>query len=191
MLIYTFIFPIFQVDESLISTSDNGEDPVTGLHQPPVPLPSGSSGTGRVAGAPSTYSWVQMALPGGGIVSVPLECASITSSSSATGTMHNDESRPTAVSQHPYGSTRSSQHVGANSSSGNGGQADVLTVAAGEPVTHFNLDQLLEIVQSFQLDTTMAGHIPDHGRANLPQALPPRSSEFVGMVFALVNIYNI
>ena len=37
-------------------------------------------------------------------------------------------------------------------------QADLLTVAAGEPVTHFNLDQLLEIVQSFQLDTTMAGH---------------------------------
>ena len=25
-------------------------------------------------------------------------------------------------------------------------------------VTHFNLDQLLEIVQSFQLDTTMASH---------------------------------
>ena len=26
----------------------------------------------------------------------------------------------------------------------------------GEPVTHFNLDQLLEIVQSFQLDTSQA-----------------------------------
>ena len=26
----------------------------------------------------------------------------------------------------------------------------------GEPVTHFNLDQLLEIVQSFRLDTTHA-----------------------------------
>jgi hypothetical protein len=34
---------------------------------------------------------------------------------------------------------------------------DVLSVSAGEPVTHFNLDQLLEIVQSFQLDTTQAG----------------------------------
>ena len=33
---------------------------------------------------------------------------------------------------------------------------DVLSVSAGEPVTHFNLDQLLEIVQSFQLDTTQA-----------------------------------
>ena len=35
---------------------------------------------------------------------------------------------------------------------------EVLTVSAGEPVTHFNLDQLLEIVQSFQLDTTLAGN---------------------------------
>ena len=34
-----------------------------------------------------------------------------------------------------------------------GGQ-DVLSVSAGEPVTHFNLDQLLEIVQSFPLDTS-------------------------------------
>ena len=33
---------------------------------------------------------------------------------------------------------------------------DVLSVSAGEPVTHFNLDQLLEIVQSFQLDTSQA-----------------------------------
>ena len=30
------------------------------------------------------------------------------------------------------------------------------SVTAGEPLTHFNLDQLLEIVQSFQLDTTHA-----------------------------------
>ena len=44
----------------------------------------------------------------------------------------------------------------------------MLTVAAGEPVTHFNLDQLLEIVQSFQLDTTMAGHDGvDRGRQDL------------------------
>ena len=33
---------------------------------------------------------------------------------------------------------------------------DVLSVTAGEPATHFNLDQLLNIVQSFQLDTTHA-----------------------------------
>ena len=35
---------------------------------------------------------------------------------------------------------------------------DVLSVSAGEPVTHFNLDQLLEIVQSFQLDTSTGAH---------------------------------
>ena len=34
---------------------------------------------------------------------------------------------------------------------------DVLSVTAGEPATHINLDQLLSIVQSFQLDTTHAG----------------------------------
>ena len=37
------------------------------------------------------------------------------------------------------------------------GAQDVLSVTAGEPATHFNLDQLLSIVQSFQLDTTHAG----------------------------------
>ena len=173
-------FLICQVDESLISTSDNGEDTVAGILQPSVTLPSRASGTGLVTGAPSSYSWVQMALPGGGIVSVPLECASITSSSSATAAINNEDGGGT-VGQYPYGSGVSSQLAGANNI-GNGGQADVLTVAAGEPVTHFNLDQLLEIVQSFQLDTTMAGHIPDHGRTNIPQTLASRSSHFVGMV---------
>ena len=33
---------------------------------------------------------------------------------------------------------------------------DVLSVQAGEAATHYNLDQLLSIVQSFQLDTTHA-----------------------------------
>ena len=37
---------------------------------------------------------------------------------------------------------------------------DVLSVTAREPATHFNLDQLLNIVQSFQLDTTHAAHEP-------------------------------
>ena len=37
---------------------------------------------------------------------------------------------------------------------------DVLSVTAGEPSTHFNLDQLLNIVQSFQLDTTHAAQQP-------------------------------
>ena len=39
---------------------------------------------------------------------------------------------------------------------------DVLSVTAGEPSTHFNLDQLLNIVQSFQLDTTQAVQEPGH-----------------------------
>ena len=45
-----------------------------------------------------------------------------------------------------------------------GGASDLLHqtappgAGAGEPVTHFNLDQLLEIVQSFQLDATLAGN---------------------------------
>ena len=150
-------------------------------------LPSGSSGTGFAPGGPSSYSWVQMALPGGGIVSVPLECASIASSSSATGAMNNEDTRG-GVSHYQYGSGGSSQHVGA-SSSGNAGQTDVLTVAAGEPVTHFNLDQLLEIVQSFQLDTTMAGHIPDHGRASIPQTLAGRNPQFLEMVKSKSIIY--
>ena len=34
--------------------------------------------------------------------------------------------------------------------------SDVLSVQAGEAATHYNLDQLLSIVQSFQLDTTHA-----------------------------------
>ena len=46
--------------------------------------------------------------------------------------------------------------AGAGEGSQIGGQ-DVLSVTAGEPTTHFNLDQLLNIVQSFQLDTTHAG----------------------------------
>ena len=144
-------------------------------------LPSGSSGTGCASGGPFSYSWVQMALPGGGIVSVPLDCASIASSSSATGAMNNEDTRG-SVNRYQYGSGGSSQHVGASNSGGTGGQTDVLTVAAGEPVTHFNLDQLLEIVQSFQLDTTMAGHIPDHGPASIPQTLVGRNPQFLEMV---------
>ena len=67
--------------------------------------------------------YVQMALPGGGIVSMPLD-------QSSSGVC----SSPDQASQASIG-------------------PDVLSVSAGEPVTHFNLDQLLEIVQSFQLDT--------------------------------------
>ena len=172
---------ILKVDESLISTSENGEDPVGSSYRPStVQLPSGSSRTGAAQGGSSSYSWVQMALPGGGIVSVPLECASLASSSSATGAMNNEDNK-SSVNHYQYGASGHSQRPG-SSNSGNGGQSDVLTVAAGEPVTHFNLDQLLEIVQSFQLDTTMAGHIPDHGRSNIPQSLAGRGEQFLEMV---------
>ena len=68
--------------------------------------------------------YVQMALPGGGIVSMPLD--------SSSGVCSSPD--PSQASIGP----------------------DVLSVSAGEPVTHFNLDQLLEIVQSFQLDTSQA-----------------------------------
>lgn len=169
------------MDESIISTSENGEDPIGSSYQPVVQIPPGTSTTDTTQGGPSSYSWVQMALPGGGIVSVPLECASVASSSSAAGAMNNEDTRGSG-SHYQYGSGGSSQHIGASNNNGNGGQSDVLTVAAGEPVTHFNLDQLLEIVQSFQLDTTMAGHIPDHGHSNIPQNLAGRSAQFLEMV---------
>ena len=76
---------------------------------------------------PPSYPYhVQMALPGGGHISMPLDSSSGVCSSP-------DPSQTNSL----------------------GGQ-DVLSVSAGEPVTHFNLDQLLEIVQSFQLDTSQA-----------------------------------
>ena len=96
-----------QVDETLLSEECLDED------LPPLPPPP------SYPGVPNPF--VQMALPGGGIVSLPLD---------------------------------SSSRVGSPSPSIAG--HDVLSVTAGEPVTHFNLDQLLEIVQSFQLDTTHA-----------------------------------
>ena len=73
---------------------------------------------------PGHSPFLQMALPGGGIVSMPLD--------SSSGVCSSPD--PSQASIGP----------------------DVLSVSAGEPVTHFNLDQLLEIVQSFQLDTSQA-----------------------------------
>ena len=176
-------FFFFQVDESLISTSENGEDPVNAIYQPVVQLPVGSSRSGTEQAGQSSYSWVQMALPGGGIVSVPLECASVASSSSAAGgTMNNEDTKGNMPHYQQYGSAGPSQQTAGASNNPQGGQSDVLTVAAGEPVTHFNLDQLLEIVQSFQLDTTMAGHIPDHGRPQIPQSLTDRGAQYLEMV---------
>ena len=123
-----------------------------------------------------SYPWIQMALPGGGIVSVPLERASTSSSVGKRGPgsdlMDDDLHSPNRGSLMQPTMPSSSAAAGATSSAGgipvvtssatgsvgSVTQADLLTVAAGEPVTHFNLDQLLEIVQSFQLDTTLAGH---------------------------------
>ena len=71
-------------------------------------------------------SFVSMSLPGGGIVSVPIASSG-------------------ASSPAPSCSTFSP------------GPPDVLNLSApGDQVTHFNLDQLLGIVQSFQLDTSQA-----------------------------------
>ena len=105
-------------------------------------------------------------MPGGGIVSVPLE----TSAASGSGGRGGGAERVTS----PSSSIDSSggqllQGLPAPpppaSASGDassvGGASDLLQTApphAGEPVTHFNLDQLLEIVQSFQLDATLAGN---------------------------------
>ena len=157
-----FLFSFFQVDESVLS-SENGDD----LPIPPPPL-SGSYQGSHHNQNPS-YPWVQMALPGGGIVSVPLERAS----SGASSTKAEHDLSPTRGLVQPLQPTSSGMSSGLHSggpgsipaatssatgSVGSVTQADLLTVAAGEPVTHFNLDQLLEIVQSFQLDTSMAGH---------------------------------
>jgi hypothetical protein len=95
------------VDESVLS-SDAGEDP-------PLPPPP-----------PPSYPWIQMALPGGGIVSVPLHA----DTSSEPGASGSNPHLPNALaSQGP------SQTVPAATVPG----LDLLTVPAGEPVTHFNL----------------------------------------------------
>ena len=72
-----------------------------------------------------------MSLPDGGLMTVPLD--TVKSPDSATAS--------TATASTSLGQ-------------------DVLSVTAGEPSTHFNLDQLLNIVQSFQLDTTHAAQEP-------------------------------
>ena len=152
------IFSLLQVDESVLS-SENGED--TPLPPPPLEDSALDSSSHR------HYPWIQMALPGGGIVSVPLERASSGAGSSAKARSAEDPDLSPTRGGHlmpPLQPTAASNPSTTPAASGPGSvgsgsnQADLLTVAAGEPVTHFNLDQLLEIVQSFQLDTTMAGH---------------------------------
>ena len=152
------IFSLLQVDESVLS-SENGED--TPLPPPPPEDSALDSSSHR------HYPWIQMALPGGGIVSVPLERASSGAGSSAKARSAEDPDLSPTRGGHlmpPLQPTAASNPSTTPAASGPGSvgsgsnQADLLTVAAGEPVTHFNLDQLLEIVQSFQLDTTMAGH---------------------------------
>ena len=164
------------MDESLLSASEaGGEDHLHHHHGGRL-----SGGGDKQQGASSSsYPWVQMALPGGGIVSVPLasaEASSVGSGNRAlspesgglagagdrrTGEAGVSSSAPTTLRSGglPGGGVGG---IPASSSSsalpGGAAKGDLLTVNAGEPVTHFNLDQLLEIVQSFQLDTTMAGH---------------------------------
>ncbi len=166
------------MDENILS-SDTGEDP---------PPPSSHHGKQKkqkrqqqqqqqrphsATGNPN-YPWIQMALPGGGIVSVPVETSSAASGergskdggNGSRGLASPDLSEGGGLAQplQPVSAVGSAGPVSCSASGppsvsgGAGTRSDLLTVAAGEPVTHFNLDQLLEIVQSFQLDTTMAGH---------------------------------
>ena len=73
--------------------------------------------------------YMAMTLPGGGTMNLPM-----------------DPVRTGADSPDTDSTTTATTALG----------QDVLSVTAGEPATHFNLDQLLNIVQSFQLDTTHA-----------------------------------
>ncbi len=104
------------MDESLLS-SDAGEDP-------PLPPPP-----------PPSYPWIQMALPGGGIVSVPLHTDTTSESGAAASGSHRGEHsghHSKALAAH---SSTSGLPPPPPSVTG----ADLLTVPAGEPVTHFNL----------------------------------------------------
>ena len=119
--------PHYQVDETML-TEDTQDESLL----PPPPSYPGTSGNNP---------FVQMSLPGGGMVTLPMDTlppGSPDTLSSSTGTIVTGPGQVSAP--------------GAGSLSGN----DVLSVTAGEPSTHFNLDQLLNIVQSFQLDTTHA-----------------------------------
>ena len=179
----------FQVDESLLS--DGGRDERGGGG-------GGGHGHGRQAAPPPSSSlqqqqqqqqqqsrlisqpWVQMALPGGGIVSVPLE-STATRQAGGAGGIERVTSPSSSIDSAGGGGGGGGQLLqglppppppASASASGDassvGGASDLLQTApasagpggggGGEPVTHFNLDQLLEIVQSFQLDATLAGN---------------------------------
>ncbi len=137
---------MLQVDESLLSASSDVELCGVGGGQALQPLQQAQ---------PPSYPWVQMALPGGGIVSVPLErdCSP-------------DSSAAAAASAGPSSS---------------------LTVSAGEPVTHFNLDQLLEIVQSFQLDTTLAAHEDGEAAKQLNMVLAAANAADASQVLTYIS----
>ena len=181
---YIMMSVSFQVDESLLS--DGGRDERGGGG-------GGGHGHGRQAAHPSSSSlqqqqqqqqqsrlisqpWVQMALPGGGIVSVPLE--STATRQAGAGGIERVTSPSSSIDSAGGGGGQLLQGLppppppASASASGDassvGGASDLLQTApasagpggggGGEPVTHFNLDQLLEIVQSFQLDATLAGN---------------------------------
>ena len=100
------------MDESILS-SDAGEDP-------PLPPPP-----------PPSYPWIQMALPGGGIVTVPLHTDTNSEAGAASlGSGSHHQSKALAAASQSSGLPPPPTSV-------SGG--DLLTVPAGEPVTHFNL----------------------------------------------------
>ena len=129
-LIWIFCFSL-QVDESLLSANSDVD---TANRQ--------------------QSNWMQMALPGGGIVSLPVTEQSANPAGTGGGVT-------SPGSAHSFRPTSGSADVASLMSSG--ANSELLTLrsqseASGQPpVTHFNLDQLLELVQSFQLDTTLAG----------------------------------
>jgi hypothetical protein len=107
------------VDESILS-SDAGEDP-------PLPPPP-----------PPSYPWIQMALPGGGIVTVPLH----TDTSSEPGGAASAGSNSHHNSGGHHSKALAAQGSGLPPPPPSVTGADLLTVPAGEPVTHFNLVSL-------------------------------------------------
>ena len=147
----------FQVDESVISTSDHGDDHIS---------------------VPVDWQGLHMDHHSGGMVSTTKS-----ESNSGPGSHHSHSSQNMPSSS--YMDMVHDPVVVPTSGSGYPsqplpGQPEVLTVATGEPVTHFNLDQLLEIVQSFQLDTTMAGH--EEGKPQIDLAVA-RSSQYDTVIY--------
>ena len=169
------------MDESLLSDGGRDERGGGGGGGGGGQQTAGQSSTQQQPSRTSGYPWVQMALPGGGIVSVPLETTSV-SGSGGRGVGVGGGGVGERVTSPSSSIDSSGGQLGGGGCGGQllqglpappppaaasgdvssvGGASDLLAAPPpppGDPVTHFNLDQLLEIVQSFQLDATLAGN---------------------------------